>query len=134
MQLSQKQNFASQFVAAFLKSRLNFEDFQQKVTLIANFFLKLWTPKNVFKQMSKNSCFRGTFNKQHGKVDQTMLKSERHQLYNIYGSLWRKVSWKKSLLVICKVLIMFAIILNADDKCFLLNRDNLRQPIQMRLS
>ena len=134
MQLSQKQNFASQFVAAFLKSRLNFEDFQQKVTLIANFFLKLWTPKNVFKQMSKNSCFRGTFNKQHGKVDQTMLKSERHQLYSIYGSLRRKVSWKKSLLVICKVLIMFAIILNADDKCFLLNRDNLRQPIQMRLS
>ena len=87
MQLSQKQNFASQFVAAFLTSRLNFEDFQQKVTLIANFFLKLWTPKNVFKQMSKNSCFRGTFNKQHGKVDQTMLKSERHQLYSIYGSL-----------------------------------------------
>ena len=87
MQLSQKQNFASQFVAAFLKSRLNFEDFQQKVTLIANFFLKSWTPKNVFKQMSKNSCFRGTFNKQHGKVDQTMLKSARHQLYNIYGSL-----------------------------------------------
>ena len=29
---------------------------------------------------------------------------------------------------------MFVNILNADDKCFLLNRDNFRQPIQMQLS
>ena len=134
MQLCQKQRFSAQFVAVFLKSRLNFQGFQQKVTLIANLFLKLPTPKNVFKQMSKNSRFRGTFNKQHGKGDQKMLKSERHQFYNIHGSLWRQVSWKKSLLVICKVLTMFAIILNVDGKCFFLNRDNLRQPIQIRLS
>ena len=29
---------------------------------------------------------------------------------------------------------MFVNILKANDKCFLLNRDNLRQPIQMQLS
>ena len=29
---------------------------------------------------------------------------------------------------------MFVNILTADDKCSLLNRDNLRQPIQMQLS
>ena len=29
---------------------------------------------------------------------------------------------------------MFVNVLNADDKCFLLNRDNLRQPIQKQLS
>ena len=29
---------------------------------------------------------------------------------------------------------MFVNIFNADDKCFLLNRDKLRQPIQMPLS
>ena len=29
---------------------------------------------------------------------------------------------------------MFVTILTSDDKCFLLNRDNLRQPIQMQLS
>ena len=84
--------------------------------------------------MSKKSRFRGPFDKQHGNGDQTMLKSERHQLYHIFWSLWRILSYKKSLLVICKVLKMFVNILTADDKCFLFNRDNLRQPIQMRLS
>ena len=44
------------------------------------------------------------------------------------------MSWKKSLLVIYKVWRMFVNILKANDKCFLLNRDNLRQPIQMQLS
>ena len=34
----------------------------------------------------------------------------------------------------CKILRMFVNILTSDDKCFLLNRDNLRQPIQMQLS
>ena len=34
----------------------------------------------------------------------------------------------------CKILRMFVNILTSDDKCFLLKRDNLRQPIQMQLS
>ena len=33
-----------------------------------------------------------------------------------------------------KILRMFVNILTSDDKCFLLNRDNIRQPIQMQLS
>ena len=44
------------------------------------------------------------------------------------------MSWKKYLLAICKVLGMFLNILTADDKYYLLNRDNFRQPIQMQLS
>ena len=39
-------------------------------------FRKLRIPKNVVKEMSKKSCFRGPFDKQHGKWDQTVLKSE----------------------------------------------------------
>ena len=84
--------------------------------------------------MSKKSPFRGHFDKQHGKGGQTLLKPETHHLYHIYWSLSRRLSWKKYLLVICKVLGMFVNILTADDKCFLLNRDNLRHPIQMQLS
>ena len=34
----------------------------------------------------------------------------------------------------CKILRMFVNILTSDDKCFLLNRDNIRQPIQIQLS
>ena len=42
--------------------------------------------------------------------------------------------WKKSLLVIHKILRVFFNTLTVDDKHYLLNRDNLTQPIQMQLS
>ena len=42
--------------------------------------------------------------------------------------------WKKSLLVIHKILGLFANTFTADDKHYLLNRDNLAQRIQMQLS
>ena len=117
-----------------MKSRLNFKHFQKKMTLIADVFPKLRTPKYVVKQMSKKSRFRGHFDRQDGKGDQTMLKFERNQLYHISWSLWRQLFWKQSLLVISKVLRIFVNILTADDKYFLLNRNNLRHPIQMQLS
>ena len=46
----------------------------------------------------------------------------------------KQLSWKKSLLVICKVLGLFVNTLTADDKYSLLNRDNLTQPIRIQLS
>ena len=42
--------------------------------------------------------------------------------------------WKKSLLVIDKFLRVFVNTLPADEKYYLLNRDNLAQPIKMQLS
>ena len=45
MQLSQKQKTFSQFLAAFLKSKLNFKYSQKKMTLIAFVLWKLRTPK-----------------------------------------------------------------------------------------
>ena len=44
------------------------------------------------------------------------------------------MSFKKSLLLICKFLGLFVNTLTADDKYFLLNRDILRQPNEMHLS
>ena len=45
-----------------------------------------------------------------------------------------KLHWKKSLLVIHKILRLFFNTLKVDDKHYLLNKDNLTQPIQMQLS
>ena len=45
--LSQKQKTFSQFFSPFLKSTLNFERFQKKMTLIADVFPKLPSPKKV---------------------------------------------------------------------------------------
>ena len=49
MHLSQKKNIFSQFFSAFLKSALNFEYFQKKMSLIAYAFQKLPTTKNVLR-------------------------------------------------------------------------------------
>ena len=45
----QKQKTFSQFCSAFLKSTLNFEHFQKKMTLIADVFPKLPSEKMVIK-------------------------------------------------------------------------------------
>ena len=42
--------------------------------------------------------------------------------------------WKKSLLVMQKILRLFGNTLTVDEKHYLLNRDNLTQAIQMELS
>ena len=43
------------------------------------------------------------------------------------------MSWKKFLLLLCKILKLFVNTLTADDKYSVLNRDNLREPIQIPL-
>ena len=84
--------------------------------------------------MSKKSSFRRPFDKQHGNWTQTLLKSQLHCLYDIYGSVWGNLSWKIPLIVICKILGLFVNTMTVGDKYSLLNRDNLTQPIQMQLS
>ena len=53
------------------------------MTLIADFFPKLRTPKNVVRYMSKKSCFKGPFDRQHVKRVQTLLESQRQHRYHI---------------------------------------------------
>ena len=104
------------------------------MTLIPAVFPKLRTPKIMVTSMSKKSLFKGSFGKQHGKRAQTLLKFAWQHLYHIYWSLWRQLTFKKFLLVICKISRLFPNTLSADGKYSLLNRDNLMQPIQMQVS
>ena len=48
------------------------------MTLIADVFPKLPTPKNMVRSMPKKSRFRGSYKKQHGKRAQTLFKFEGH--------------------------------------------------------
>ena len=81
--LSQKQEAFSELFLAFSKSTLNFEHFEKKMTLIADFFPKLRTPEKGVRYMSKKSRFKGPFDRQHGKRVQTLLISERQHCYHI---------------------------------------------------
>ena len=104
------------------------------MTLIAEVFPKLRTPKYMVTSMSKKSRFNGSFKKQDGKRVQTLLKFAWQNLYHIYWSLWRQLTFKKFLLVIYKISRLFPNTLSADGKYSLFNRDNLTEPIQMQLS
>ena len=85
MQVSRKEKTFSEFFSAFLKSNLNIEHFQEKkMSVIADGFPKLRTPKNLVRSMSKKARFKGSFGKQHGKRAQTMLKFAFQHLYHIY--------------------------------------------------
>ena len=54
IQLSQKQNTFSEFLAAFLKYSLTFEDFESSMTLIAFVFRKLPTTKSKLDKCLKS--------------------------------------------------------------------------------
>ena len=62
---------------------------KKKMTLIADLFAKLRTPKNVVRYLSKKSRFKGPFDRQHDKRVQTLLQSEPQHRYHIYWSFWR---------------------------------------------
>ena len=104
------------------------------MSLIADVFPKLRTPKNLVRSMSKKSRLKGSFGKQHGKCVQTLLKCQGQLLWHIYWSLLRQLSYKKSLLVICNIRRLFPDTLSDNGKYSLFNRDNLTQLIQMQLS
>ena len=53
------------------------------MTLIADLFPKLRTPKNVLRYMSKKSRFKVLFERQHGKRVQTLLPSDPQHRYHI---------------------------------------------------
>ena len=71
--------------------------------------------------MYKKSHFGGQFEKQHGKRAQTLIdQCEGNKI-------------GKNLLVVCKILGLFVKTLSVCRKFSLLNRDKLRQSIQMQL-
>ena len=84
--------------------------------------------------MSKKSCFRGPFHKQHGKRVQALFKSASHHHYPIQWSLPSQLSWKKSILLTWKILGLLFNTLTLGEKYPVLNRQKLTIPIQMQLS
>ena len=59
------------------------------MTLIVDLFLKLRTPENVVRYMSKKSRFKGPFDGQHGKLVQKLLRSRQQNWYHIHLSFGR---------------------------------------------
>ena len=99
---------------------------------IANVIPKLQTAKDVVRQISKKSRFRKPFDSQHVKASESLVASTRQRFYHNFSSLWAKLSWEISLLVICEIWGVFVNTLTLDDKYPPRNCENLRLPIQMQ--
>ena len=73
--------------------------FKQKMIVIANVFPKLETVTDVVRPISKKRRFRTSFDIQHVKTSQTLVKSARKHFYHIFSSLWREINWEINLLL-----------------------------------
>ena len=105
------------FVAAFLKSTLIFEHFEEKITFIAHVFPKLRTAKGVIKEIFKTSRFRKLFESPWTLHEITFITSFDHAT--------ERLSCKISLVVVCDILRLFLHTLTADGKYSLRYRENL---------
>ena len=74
MHLSQRQKIFSGSFSVFFESALNFEHFQQKMTVTAYVFPKLPTTKNVLRQMSKSFRFREPVDRRHSKRAEALIQ------------------------------------------------------------
>ena len=67
-----------------MKSILNFEYFENEYDPHRFCILEIAECENVVREMPKMSRLRGTFNKQHGKPSEALLKSASQHLYPIH--------------------------------------------------
>ena len=129
--LSQKQKTFSQFFACILKSTLNFEHFQKKDNPHSRCISQITVSEkgdsiNLCKILFKGSLPQKTWQKGRRTVEMwtTLPLPCLFIPVNIF-------SWKKSMLVLWKILGLFLNTLTDDYKYSLLYRDNLTQPIQI---
>ena len=101
--LLDRDNLTQEFRCNYLKNKKYFPNFflhfwnivqiwnifKKEITLIADAFPKLRTPRNMVRSMPKKSRWRGFGVNQHGKCAQTLLKYEGQLLYHIFWSLRR---------------------------------------------
>ena len=103
IQLSQKHKTFCQLFTPFLKCTWNLEHFEKKDDAHRFCNFGITDSENVVISMSKKSGLRGSFDKQHGKRLEPLLKSTSQYLYHIHSSLPRQLSWRKSLVLICQI-------------------------------
>ena len=87
MQLSKKRKTFSNFSFRLCNLHQNLNIFKPKMMLIANEFPKLETVKNLVRPLSKKRRFRKSFDSQHVKESQTLVKSAWEHFYHFFITL-----------------------------------------------
>ena len=107
---------------------------RKNVMVIANIFQKLETPKNLVRPFCKKRRFGTRSYSQDVKVCQILAKSTWACFYQVFSSFWENLIWRRSPLVLGKILSVFVNTLTADGKYHIQDWGNFPLPIQTQLS
>ena len=108
--------------------------FKKKKILIANVFPKLATVQGLVTPLTIQRRLKTSFDSQHVKRFQTLVKSSWEHCYHIFSSLWGEMTWKISTWPKFDIIGFFANTWTADYKYQVPDCENLPFPIQIQLS
>ena len=76
---------------------------KKKMMVSANVFPKLQTVKHFVTPLCKKRCFGARLDSRHVKVSGILAKTQWECLYHVFRSIWRKLIWKISPLVLGEI-------------------------------
>ena len=123
-----------EFLLKFWNVREIYNIFKKRMRALAYLFSKLLFRKDVATETSRRSFFRTPFGNQRVNGFQTPLKVARHHYYHFFPWISDKLSWKKTALLLSKILRLFPNPLTADDKNPCRNMQNFLPQLQTLLS
>ena len=107
---------------------------KKKKIVIANVFMKLATVQDLVTPLTIKLRLKTSFDSQHVKRFQTLVKSSWEHFYHIFSSLWGEVIWKISTWLKFDIIGLFANRWTADYKYPVPDCENLPFAIQIQLS
>ena len=138
----------SLFKSRYLKNKKNFlgflfhwwslhqisNIFRKKKVVIANVFPKLVTVQGLVTPVTIQRRLKTSFDSQHVKRFQTLVKSSWERFYHIYLALWGEMTWKISSSLKFEIIGLFVNLWTADYRYTVPVCENLPFPIQIPLS
>ena len=107
---------------------------KEKKIVIGNAFPKLGTVQGLVTPLTIHRLLKRSFDSQHVKPFQTLVKSSWEHFYIIFWSLWREMIWKISPRYKFGIIGLFVNTWTADYKYPVTDCENLSFPIQIQLS
>ena len=108
--------------------------FKKKKILIANVFPELATVYGLVTPLTNQRPLKTSFDSQHVKRFQTLVKSSWEHFYHIFSSLWAEIIWKTSPCFKFGIIGFFVNRSTPDYKYPVPDCENLPFPIQIQLS
>ena len=108
--------------------------FKKKKIVTANVFPKLTTVQGLVTPLTIQRGLKSSFDSQHVKRFQTLVKSSWDHFYQMFSSHWGEIIWKTSPWLKFEIIGLFVNTRTADYKSPDLGCENLPFPIQIHLS